>query len=200
SVQKFGRAVEEKWKPKEVEQEVSKRPVTPPIVAMATVGKLSAFIATNSDEYSHIKKVDGKLNVNDEFKTTFKISETSSSNTCELNKSWILDSRVTIHVCNERNRFTEFEENLSNECLWAGNTIITILGYGAVELTVKSPKYPDERVLKLINVVFVPTLHTNVVLRLLIAANIHWDTKNSILTFQGRHFADTSMMFNQWVL
>ncbi|RKF54285.1 hypothetical protein OnM2_099048 [Erysiphe neolycopersici] len=37
------------WKPKEVEQEVSKRPVTPPIVVMATVGQLSAFIATNYD-------------------------------------------------------------------------------------------------------------------------------------------------------
>ncbi|RKF59444.1 hypothetical protein OnM2_060042 [Erysiphe neolycopersici] len=64
---------------------------------MATVGQLSAFIAINSDEYSHIKNVDGNLNVNDEFKTTFKISEISSSNTYELNKSWILDSGATIH-------------------------------------------------------------------------------------------------------
>ncbi|KAI0994003.1 hypothetical protein K3495_g14180, partial [Podosphaera aphanis] len=168
-----------KYKSNEVAHE--KRPVTPPVVALASVGKLSVFATTDS------------------------ISEISRSVTkpiYDLEKSWILDSGATVHVCNDISKFNDYRPIKDNEeFLWAGDSQIQINGYGTIIIHLKSIKYTAGRPLTLKNVAFVPSLHTNVTsLRLLNAAGVHWDTELSILKFNGRHYADTPMMFNQWVL
>ena len=66
------------------EPSVSERPQTPPIVAMASVGKSTAFNSLLS---------------------TFQVSDTSTKSSYELQNSWILDSGATIHVCNDRSNF-----------------------------------------------------------------------------------------------
>ena len=141
---------------------------------MASVGQLSAFVTSSSKENLNVNAMKIVSAPDNNSKTSFKISDLGSKPIYELNKSWILDSGATVHVCNEKDRFLQFKTNSTDDCLWTGDAVIPILGYGEVELRVTSPNYPDGRVLRLVNVVYVPTLHTNVVsLRLLIAANIH---------------------------
>ncbi|KAF5197653.1 Transposon ty1-dr1 gag-pol polyprotein, partial [Thalictrum thalictroides] len=159
----------------------NQRPTTPPIVAIASTGKMSAFNTTES---------------------TFQVSGSLTKPVYDLEQSWILDSGATVHVCNNRSRYNKFNATANSEdVLWAGDTQIRIQGYGEVIIYLKSDKYPAGRPLTLKNVAFVPTLHTNVTsLRLLNIAGVHWDTELSILKLNGRHFADTPMIFNQWVL
>lgn len=154
------------------------RSKTPPIVAMACAGKMSAFNATES---------------------TFQVSGSIIKPVYDLEQSWILDSGATVHVCNDRSRFIEFSSKVNlEEILWAGDTQIRIQGYGKVIIYLQSPKYPNGRPLTLKNVAFVPSLHTNVTsLHLLNIAGAHWDTELSILKLNGQHFANTPMIFNQ---
>lgn len=157
------------------------RPETPPTVAMASLGRLTAFNSANS---------------------TFQISSALKKPIYELESSWILDSGATIHVCNNISKFIEFNPiDKKDEVLWAGESQIQIEGYGKTIIYLKSTQYPKGRPLQLVNVAFVPTLHTNVTsLRLLNKVGIHWDTELSILKFNSKHYADTPMLFNQWVL
>ncbi|RKF59014.1 hypothetical protein OnM2_063045 [Erysiphe neolycopersici] len=151
------------WKPKNDNQPTefnhtssSKRPVSPPVVAMAFSTRMISF-------------------------------------TVILKKDYLLSRKIP------QNSLMH-QPNIS-DVLWAGDAVIPIIGYGTITIRVTSPKYPTGRPLKLVNVVCVPNLHTNVVsLRLLIIAGVHWETKNSILTHNDKHYADTSMFYHQWVL
>jgi len=60
----------------------------------------------------------------------------------ELQDSFILDSEVSLHVCNNQERFQEFQPASQNDCLLAGNATITIEGYGTVNMTLKGLKGP----------------------------------------------------------
>ncbi|RKF84146.1 Gag-Pol polyprotein, partial [Golovinomyces cichoracearum] len=134
--------------------------------------------------------------------STFQISSELKKPFYDLESSWILDSGATIHVCNKISKFIEFNPiERKDEVLWAGESQIQIEGYGKTIIFLKCTQYPNGRPLQLINVAFVPSLHTNVTsLRLLNKVGIHWDTELSILKFNGKHYADTPMLFNQWVL
>ncbi|RKF53102.1 hypothetical protein GcC1_224036, partial [Golovinomyces cichoracearum] len=154
---------------------------TPPTIALASIGRMGAFVVTDS---------------------TFQVSSSLTKPIYDLKRSWILDSGATVHVCNDISRFIEYKSSIrDDEFLWAGDTEIKINGYGTVIIRLESKEYQNGRLLTLKNVAFVPSLHTNVTsLRLLNAVHVHWDTELSILKFNGRHFANTQMMFNQWVL
>ncbi|RKF79909.1 hypothetical protein GcC1_041016 [Golovinomyces cichoracearum] len=154
---------------------------TPSTVALASIGKMGAFLVTDS---------------------TFQFSSSLTKPIYDLKRSWILDSAATVQVCNDISRFIEYKTSIrDDEFLWAGDTEIKINGYGTVSIRLESKEHQKGRLLTLKNVAFVPTLHTNVtILRLLNAVHVHWDTELSILKFNGRNFANTPMMFNQWVL
>ncbi|KAI1005481.1 hypothetical protein K3495_g2733 [Podosphaera aphanis] len=181
------------WKPKKDYQSSnsshessSTRPDSPPVVAIATSSRMSAFTIS-----SQVKSLS---------ESYFQVSESVVKPIYDLQKSWILDSGATLHVCNNKAKLEDFVPS-SSDVLWARDTVIPIIGYGSATVKVKSPKYTDGRPLKLVNVACVPNLHTSVFsLRLLIAAGVHWDTRNSILTYDGKHYADTPMLYNQWVL
>ncbi|KAF5186325.1 Transposon ty1-gr2 gag-pol polyprotein, partial [Thalictrum thalictroides] len=178
------------WKPKKDNQSsnssLNTRPDSPPVVAMATSSRMSAFTISSQ--------------VNSLPESYFQVSESVVKPIYDLQKSWILDSGATLHVCNDKAKLEDFKPS-SSDVLWAGDTVIPIIGYGSATVKVKSPKYSDGRPLKLVNVACVPNLHTSVVsLRLLIAAGIHWDTRNSMLTYNDKHYADTPILYNQWVL
>ncbi|KAI1003578.1 hypothetical protein K3495_g4629 [Podosphaera aphanis] len=154
--------------------------VTPPVVTLASVVKLSVFATTDSIS---------------------QIPRSVTKPVYDLEKSWILDSRATVHVCNDISKFNDYKPiKYNEEVLWVGDSQTQINGYGTIIMHLKSKKYPAGRPLTLKNVAFVPSLLTNVTsLRLLNAAGVHWDTEPLILKFSGRHYADTPMMFNQWV-
>ncbi|RKF54525.1 hypothetical protein OnM2_096039, partial [Erysiphe neolycopersici] len=152
-------------------------PKTPPIVTMASSGKIGAFYSTE---------------------IIFQVSGAPIKLFYNLERSWILDSCAKVHVCNDRSRFIEFNSNLNlEEILWVGESQIRISGHGKV-IYLQSPKYPSGRPLTPNNIAFVPSLNTNVTsFRLLNVASAHWDTNLSILQLNGRHFANTPMMFSQ---
>lgn len=188
------------WKPapsRSQEQGKPQRSSTPPVVAMASQVRMSTFgpvaQAPEGSSSESMEVENGQV---------YQVSSHESDTKYELHDSDILDSGASLHVCNDKSRFLEYAPASSeNDILWSGNVKIPIQGYGVIQLVLRSPKYPNGRVLTLKNVAYVPTLHTTVVsLRLLIKAGIHWDTKRSILTYEGRHFGDTPMKFDQWVL
>ena len=194
------------WKPKKdlqlTNSSSNKRPDSPTVVAMATVSRMSAFTVTQQKDFLNKSKssLDLKKTSNLPSESSFQVSESVAKPVYDLQDSWILDSGATLHVCNDRDKLQDFVPN-SSDVLWAGNTLIPIIGYGSTTVKVSSPKYENGRPLKLVNVACVPNLHTNVVsLRLLIIAGVHWDTKDAMLTYNGKHYADTPMLFNQWVL
>ena len=60
----------------------------------------------------------------------------------ELRDSFILDSGANLHVCNNQERFQEFQPASQDDYLLAGNATITIEGYGTVNVTLKGLKGP----------------------------------------------------------
>jgi len=84
-----------------------------------------------------------------------------------LIKSYILDSRVTDHVCNDRSRFIDFIPAPSDELLITGTTAIYIKGHRTVSITIeceKTESTPDsKRTFQLYNVAYIPSFITNIV-------------------------------------
>ncbi len=57
-----------------------------------------------------------------------------------LIKSYILDSRATDHICNDRSRFIDFTLAPSDELLVTGTTAVYIKGYRTVSITIECEK------------------------------------------------------------
>src|SRR6266536_3755600 len=57
-----------------------------------------------------------------------------------LIKSYILDSRVIDHVCNDRSRFIDFILVPSDELLVIGTTAVYIKGHRTVSITIECKK------------------------------------------------------------
>jgi len=138
------------------------------------------------------------------FTTSLSVYSTSeltleSDSQFALANSFILDSGATTHVCNDRTRFKYIRPAHDDDRLIAGKDVIPIEGFGPVEITVEGPH--AERTIILENTVLVPQFHTNVVsLRKFIQRNVHWDTENSRLKFNGNTFCKTPVRHGQWVL
>ena len=102
----------------------------------------------------------------------------------QLRDSFILDSGADTHICNNRQRFQTFRPAGSEEYLYAGNTIISIEGFGSVPITVQTPKGFQE--ITLLKTAFVPSFHTNVAsLNRFIEKDVHWDTKEKKLVYKN---------------
>src|SRR6266487_1085658 len=84
-----------------------------------------------------------------------------------LIKSYILDSRVTDHVCNDRSRFIDFTPAPSDELLVAGTTAVHIEGHRTISITIeceKTESTPDgKRTFQLYDVAYIPSFTTNIV-------------------------------------
>ena len=61
-------------------------------------------------------------------KASFRVSHDATSTVYELHDSIILDSGSTCHVGNDRTRFISFVLAEEDEVLFAGETVIPILG------------------------------------------------------------------------
>ncbi|KAI0998593.1 hypothetical protein K3495_g9603 [Podosphaera aphanis] len=133
------------WKPKKDQPSNSSnasnassstRPDSPPVVAMVTSSRMSAFT------------ISSQVNLLSE--SYFQVSESVVKPIYDLQKSLILDSGATLHVCNNRAKLEDFMPS-SSDVLWAGDTVTPIIGYGSTTVKEKSPKYSDGRPLQLVN-------------------------------------------------
>jgi hypothetical protein len=96
--------------------------------------------------------------------TRLSTYSTSASNkvSYSLKNSYLLDSASTIHVCNDRSRFSEYRD-INNESLLAGDTEVSFKGLGTIEVKAKSVVDERKVSLELKDVIYAPTFHTNIV-------------------------------------
>jgi hypothetical protein len=95
----------------------------------------------------------------------------------KLKNSAILDSGATHHIFNELSRFLNFRRADVGDYVWAGDRKLPVLGYGDIDIQVRN-SLGQLRVLHLKDVLYVPTLATNVVsLRELKRNGYYWDTR-----------------------
>jgi len=120
--------------------------------------------------------------------------------TYALQQSIILDSGATVHVCNDRTRFFDYRLAEDDDVLYAGDSIIPITGLGKINCTVTCSDN-TKRKITLHEVVYIPSFHCSVAsLRKFLKANVHWDTANARLTYEGKTFAYTPIHHGQWCL
>ena len=81
--------------------------------------------------------------------------------TYPLKNSAILDSGTTIHVFNNPNRFHNLTLALPGDFLWAGDTQLSIHGYGYVDIQINGIR--RSRILRLFDVALCPSILCNLV-------------------------------------
>jgi len=94
--------------------------------------------------------------------SAFRVTAASSNKQYILQKSFILDSGATCHVCNNKSRFIDFRLPSNDDVLYAGEGIIPIEGFGTVSVTVTTTEEPSQYTFYLYDVVFISLFHTSV--------------------------------------
>lgn len=119
-----------------------------------------------------------------------------------LRDSAILDSGSSIHIFNARERFTDYRPAPPGDSVIAGKSVVPILGYGTVRVTLTTRK--KMRVLVLRDVAYCENFATSLVsLRLLRRKGYWWDNQwpsNSLITAEGIEIAELQDLFGQFVI
>ena len=104
-----------------------------------------------------------------------------------LQDSFILDSGATTHVCNNREQFQDFKPATDEDIFYAGDTIISIEGFGTIEITIQGSTGPKK--ISLTKAAYIPAFHTNVAsLKQFIQKDVHWNTKTGHLIYWDQIF------------
>ncbi len=83
--------------------------------------------------------------------------------------------------------------------IYAGSEKIPMAGVGAVDISVSCGQI--SRTIRLENVAFIPSFHTNIVsLQRFTAKGVHWNTAAGQLFYDGSPFCDVVTQHGQWVL
>ena len=94
-----------------------------------------------------------------------------------LKNSAILDSGTTLHIFNTITRFLHFRTAAPEDCVYAGDVLVPILGYGEVDIQVGSPH--GTSIMRLYDVAYCEGFACNLVsLRLLRRKGYWWDNKS----------------------
>jgi GAG-pre-integrase domain len=121
----------------------------------------------------------------------------------KLTDSFLLNSAASIHVCNNRSRFTTFTPSTGKETMRAANSFAVIQDYGTVEVHAKSATPGDLKpcTLELLEVAYVPSFSTSLVsFGRAWAKGIRWDTNRMTLDVGNKPLCKVTQMFDQWVL
>jgi hypothetical protein len=110
-------------------------------------------------------------------KASFLIQKAALSvSSYPLRCSAILDSGTTIHIFNTITRFLNFRHAPPGDCVYAGDVIVPVQGYGEVDIKVNGPDGP--RIMRLFDVAFCENFACNLVsLRQLRRKGYYWDNK-----------------------
>jgi hypothetical protein len=79
-----------------------------------------------------------------------------------LNNSFILDSRATYYICNNKSRFTDFRLPIDNDVLYTSESVILIKGFGTVLVIVTTLEEPKQYTVYLYNVVLILLFYISV--------------------------------------
>lgn len=92
-----------------------------------------------------------------------------------LKNSAILDSGSTLHVFTEIGRFLNFKRAPEGDVLYAGDSIVKIIGYGDVDISITGARRKHQK-MRLYNAAYCPNFATNLVsLRQLMSLGYYWD-------------------------
>jgi hypothetical protein len=155
----------------------------------ATVERAQKQVAKNQEQQSATdqnQQSSNNGNSNGAILGAFTVSCIASASTdYHLRNSLILDSGATLHVCNDKEIYEDLRSASDDDCLYAGNTIIPIEGFGTITVTVRTLNGP--RIIKLLNTALVSSFHTSVVsLDRFMAKGVHWDTEGKRLHSNGQ--------------
>lgn len=103
-----------------------------------------------------LRKEDSMANTKRNIATT-----TQDKGSHALQKSWVLDSGASCHICNERSRFTSFKP--ITDSIRTGDSQTDVSGIGEVRIRGKRPRTGETVVIKLSNVLYSPNFMTNLV-------------------------------------
>jgi hypothetical protein len=79
-----------------------------------------------------------------------------------LNNSFILDSRATYHVCNNKLRFIDFRLPMDDDVLYIGESVILIKGFKTILVIVTTLEEPKQYTMYLYNVVLILLFYISV--------------------------------------
>lgn len=110
-----------------------------------------------------------------------------------LKNSAILDSGSTIHIFNNNNRFTRFQQAEEGDYVFAGKRRVPIRGYGIVDIQTRGPKGP--KVIRLCDVALCENFPCNLVsLRQLHKRGYWWDNRPRQNCLRDRNHAIVSRL------
>ncbi|KAJ5343424.1 uncharacterized protein N7506_003248 [Penicillium brevicompactum] len=139
-------------------------------------------------------KEDSMANTKNNIATT-----TQDKTSYALQKSWVLDSGASCHVCNDRSRFTSFKP--ITDSIRTGDSQTDVSGIGEVRIRGKRPCTGETVVIKLSNVLYSPNFLTNLVsLKLLRDHNVKWDADQDILFHHSEGIAKIEFHHGMWVI
>src|SRR6266487_1526576 len=131
----------------------------------------------------------------------YRVSDTLAYPQYDLHQSVILDSGASCHVGNTRSKFNSFTPATNSEVLYAGDNVIPIEGHGTYRVIIQLDGHSHS--IELANTAYVPSFHCSVAsLRIFNTKGVFWENKTNRLIY-GDHdypFADTPMVYDQWVL
>jgi hypothetical protein len=93
----------------------------------------------------------------------FRVSQDTTHPKYELHSSVILDSSATLHIGNDKARFTELTLANNSSFLYARDDHIRIEAYGTIEVIVQTNSYPKGRKIMLTKAAFVLSFHTSII-------------------------------------
>jgi hypothetical protein len=113
-----------------------------------------------------------------------------------LKDSFILDSGSDTHICNNKDRFVSYEPLTIEEVAYAGDSQLSILGYGQVHLRLE-----EGGIFILNEVAHIPAFHTNVAsLDRMINKGYNWNPQTGAVTAKGKIVFHTKRINRQPVI
>jgi hypothetical protein len=113
-----------------------------------------------------------------------------------LKDSFILDSGSDTHICNNKDRFVSYEPLTIEEVAYAGDSQLSILGYGQVHLRLE-----EGGIFILNEVAHIPAFHTNVAsLDRMISKGYNWNPQTGAVTAKGKIVFHTKRINRQPVI
>ena len=79
-----------------------------------------------------------------------------------LNNSFILDSRATYYIYNDKSRFIDFKLPINNNILYISKSVIPIKGFKTILIIVTTLEEPKQYTVYLYNIVLISLFYISV--------------------------------------
>ena len=129
----------------------------------------------------------------------FRVLQDTTHLKYELHSSVILDSRATLHIRNDKARFTELTLANDSNFLYAGDDYVQIEAYGIIEVIVQTNSYLKGRKIILTKAAFILLFYTSIMsLQFLNKHQVYWNNRTNSLEYgkNRHHFADTPITYS----